>query len=67
MPSIFIEISVPDLIRDRFETEEFRPFGRLILTYAVDTDEGQKIIEALMYEVKYQKQRNEKLLAERSK
>lgn len=61
MPSIFVEIKIPELLREHFEQHDFKPFERLILSYSVDTDGATVLVQELLTEIKYQKQRDEKL------
>lgn len=60
MPSIFVEIEVPRVLQEYFIKYDFNPFERLILSYKLDTDESVKLVQQLMTEIRYQKQRDEK-------
>lgn len=58
MPSIFLEIKVPENAVEYFKSAEFNPFRPLINTILVDTDDTTKLVQEIITEIKFQNSRN---------
>jgi len=58
MASIFVEFEVPELIKEHFKTVDLNPFDRLVLSLKVDRDNLTRLLQELLQEVRYQKQRD---------
>lgn len=64
MASIHLFIQVPEVSRDFFKTSELDPFTEVFVPLKVDTDTLTILLQQVLQEARYQKQRDEKTFNE---